>query len=402
MIYDYDILYKLWLNITCDHDPGILHKIIKEFGSAKEIYTSDEVYDKFLSGLKLRYMLKTRRSLDQAEKLLEYCEENGIKILCIGDKGYPQRLSETYCPPQILYVKGELPDIDNLVCMTIVGSRDCSDYSRGFANEIAYDLTKSGIVVISGMALGIDASAHVGAMYAGGITVAALAGGVDVIYPKAHKNLYNDILERGAIISERPPGMRGYGSYYKERNRLLVGLSNGVVIVAGKEKSGTRLTANWAISENRDLFAVPGKPGDVGSELPNALIKESAKLITSAEDIVEEYISTYSIELQNGLNLISEDDEVKQNRKRKSEWGNAHIEVIPEEKMIPDMSINIENYSGNQRIILECLLNKKDTVHIDDIARECGLNVSDMSIDIVLLLMNRAIKEHPGQYYSLR
>ncbi len=149
------------------------------------------------------------------------------------------------------------------------------------------------------------------------------------------------------------------------------------------------------------FICCPGKPGDVGSELPNALIKESAKLITSAEDIVENIFYIF-YRASYGLNLISEDDEVKQNRKRKSEWGNAHIEVIPEEKMIPDMSINIENYSGNQRIILECLLNKKDTVHIDDIARECGLNVSDMSIDIVLLLMNRAIKEHPGQYYSLR
>ena len=398
MFYSDEILYKLWLNILCGHNPKTIDKAVKKFGSAEEIYKSDTAYKALLSSLKLRRVLVSRRSLDKAKELLEYCEQNGISVLGIGDKGYPARLSKVFCPPQVLYVKGELPDIDNLVCVTIVGSRNCPDYCRKFANELAYDLTKSGVVIISGMALGIDGAAHTGALDAGGVTVAALAGGVDVIYPYAHKNLYNDITESGAIISERPPTEVGRRGYYQERNRLLVGLSNGVVIAAGSNKSGTSITARWAISEGRDLFAVPGKPGDNDAELPNALIKDSAKLVTSAEDVIEEYISSYSVEIENGIKLLGENSESKRKTKRISEWGNAQYE-LPKEPL--KQEINIEKFEGNQRIIVEYLLNNNDAVHIDEISRDCKISSAELSFEIIQLMMLRVIKEHPGEYYSL-
>ena len=136
--------------------------------------------------------------------IAEECEKTGIKMVQLGDREYPKRLSEMYMPPQVLFVKGELPDIDGLVAINIVGSRECSEYSEKFAQKLAYDLAASGILIVSGMAKGIDGFAHSGALMAGQRTVAVLAGGVDIIYPKKNAELYNEIIQNGAVISEMP------------------------------------------------------------------------------------------------------------------------------------------------------------------------------------------------------
>ena len=395
MDYDNDLLYKLWLNIVCKHNPDLINKYIDKYGDAKTIYELNKAPAK--PSLMLNRIYSASRSLESAQNLANHCREVGIDIITIDDERYPNRLSQMYCPPQILYVKGTMPDIDNLVCVTIVGSRDCSDYSRNFAGELARDLAESGILIVSGMALGIDAAAHSGALHAGHITIAALAGGVDVVYPKANRSLYGQILERGAIISEQPPGTIGKRNFYSQRNRILVGLSNGVVITEGKEKSGTKITANWAIDSNRDVFAVPGKPWDKGAELPNRLIKDSAKLITSAEDIIEEYISVYPVELENGMNLIDRDriptqKEVSGIQQLKAE---GRVVEIPKSQRL-----NLDGFTDKERIILEYLYNNNGMVHIDDLSRECNIDITELSFLIIQLLMEKAIKEYPGQYYE--
>lgn len=372
-----EILYKLWLSIVCRHDPEFVNKCIKKYGSAEEVYYTKPSYKDLASGMRISRVLRAERSLEGAKELLRYCDENEIKVIPIGDERYPKRLAEVYAPPQILYVRGSLPDIDNLICVSVVGSRECSDYSREFANELSYNLTKSGIIVISGMANGIDSAAHTGALSAGGITLAVLAGGVDVVYPKGNFELYKRITERGAVISERPPKTIGRASFYRERNRIIAGLSNGVAVVEGGLKSGTRLTAGWAVEENRDLFAVPGKPSDKGAELPNKLIKENAKLITSAEDIVSEYISVYSKELKNGIELL----------------GEPQLKIRKEQKF--------DSFDGTQRKILEYLNNCGGEAHIDEISRECKIPASELGGVVIQLLMMRAIEENSGEYYSI-
>ncbi len=389
-MYDDELLYKLWLSIACNHDPKLTQKCISGYGSAEEIYKSDKPFKGLIPGMRLSRALKARRSLDRARELCEYCAENAITIIPIGDKRYPKRLSQVYAPPQILYVKGELPDIDNLVCVTVVGARDCSEFGRGFANELASELTKSGIMIVSGMANGIDSAAHIGALSVGGKTVAALAGGVDVIYPKGNSILYNHIIENGAVISERPPGTVGKGSFYRERNRILVGLSVGVVIVEGALSGGTKLTATWATDENRDLYAVPGRPGDKGAELPNRLIKDNAKLITSAEDVISEYISVYADKLKCGMDLIDKEKGFT------AAGSNAAAPCeIPKEKRM-----DLSGLDAGQRKVMEYLYQHGEDVHIDEISRECGISAAELGTIIIGLLMIRAIKEYPGEYYS--
>lgn len=397
-----EILYRLWLNIICGHNPRLIHKCIKECGSAEEIYNSDTLYKRAVSSLGIRTRLRSHRNLDVAKQLAEFCTESGIDIITIDDKRYPRRLAEIYMPPQLIYVRGELPDIDSLVSITIVGSRECSDYGRKFANDLAYDLAKAGVLIVSGMAMGIDAAAHRGALAAGHMTAAVLAGGVDVVYPAANRDLYREIEQNGAILSERPPQMVGRGNFYKERNRILAGLSCGVVIVEGSESSGTKLTANHALDSNRDLFAVPGKPGDEGAELPNRLIKDSAKLVTSAEDIIGEYISVYPVELKYGIDMIDE-ARAERRQRRRNDRDEVKDGTVPprsgakEKKPLP----NFEKFDGKQRIVLEYLYHNNEA-HIDDISRDCNIAMSELSFLIIQLEMQQVITQSAGEHFSLK
>lgn len=389
-----DILYKLWLNILCGHTPSIINKIVKNIGSAEEIYNSDEKYKKATSALPLSLRLRARRSLDKARELYEYCEREGIRILTIDDEKYPDSLREVYAPPQILYVKGQDIDFNSLVCVSIVGSRHCSENGKKFIYNLSQDLAKAGVLIVSGMAMGADAAAHRGAIKAGNMTVAVLAGGVDRVYPKENTSLYKEIVSYGAILSERPPGSEGKGTYYRERNRIITGLSKGVVIAEGELKSGTKLTADWAINSNRDLYAVPGAPTEKGSELPNTLIKSSAKLITSAEDILEEYIAVYPKELKFGIDLIDEERSLRDKADKNIEY-NRLDSLKKAEKP------SFESFDENQRKVLEYLYDKGTEIHIDEISRDLGIDVTELSFIIIQLLMARVIKEHPGEYYSI-
>ena len=421
-----DLIYKLWLNIQCQNNPERVFKCLEGGVSAEEVYNSKVLYKRLYSGRKLSDRFTVRHSLKKAYMLAEECEKSGIKMVQMGDKEYPKRLSEMYMPPQVLFVKGELPDIDGLVAINIVGSRECSEYSEKFAQKLAYDLASAGILVVSGMAKGIDGFAHSGALMAGHRTIAVLAGGVDIIYPKRNAELYNEIIQNGAVISEMPPGEVGKGRFYKYRNRIMVGLCCGTVIIEGRKNSGTSMSANWAENSNRDLFAVPGKPNDKGAELPNKLIKDNAKLVTSAEDVIEEYIGVYSSEIENGLKMLrpvspaerrayrtmpapsdKRDGETKtgeittrEKKKDKKKDKNEEYSRRVREELVRQKP-NLDMFDEKQRIILEYLYNNNEAVHIDDISNDCGIEMSELNFLILQLMMAGAIKEHAGDNYSI-
>lgn len=215
--------------------------------------------------------------------------KENFKTIRFTDKDYPFLLKETVLPPQLLYVRGGFAESDKNA-VAIVGARIATSEGLKNAYNLAFQLAQAGITIVSGLAQGIDTEAHKGALDAGGRTIAVLGTGVDVIYPSQNKKLAQRILDEksGAIVSEFSPGTPALPHHFPQRNRIISGLSRGTVVVEAREKSGALITANFALEQNRDVFAVPGPIGRPTSYGTNRLIKEGAKIVTGVNDIMEE------------------------------------------------------------------------------------------------------------------
>lgn len=227
------------------------------------------------------------RSETEPGKELEKLRKHKVEIITIADEIYPKNLKEIYTPPVVLYLKGKLEERDENA-IAIVGSRKATDYGKRATKDIATGLAKSGITIISGLALGLDAEAHLAAVENGARTIAVLANGLDAIYPVSNQGLANRILENGAIISEQPIGMPPLKQNFPARNRIISGLSTGVLVTEAGEHSGTLHTANFALEQNRQIYAVPGPIYNPLAQGPNNLLKMGAKAVTCAADILED------------------------------------------------------------------------------------------------------------------
>ena len=285
------LTYLIWLSTREGLRPGLAVELLRRFGTAEAAYYADKgELDLLELPGRLRQSLLDK-SLDGAERVLEACDRESISMLTCLDAAYPERLIQLGDRPLVLYVKGALPRMDDEVALGMVGSRRCTPYGEMMAGRIAMDLARSGAVVVSGLAEGIDAASLKGALQGGGRVISVLAGGVDVVYPACNRWLYQDVLAAGAVVSENPPGTRPEGWRFPIRNRIISGLSLGVVVVEAAEKrSGSLITAQDALDQGRDVFAVPG-PADVPmSGGTNFLISRGeAKLVRSAWDILPEY-----------------------------------------------------------------------------------------------------------------
>jgi len=241
------------------------------------------------------------RLKEQIQKEVQIILNEGVHLLCPTDDLFPEAYRHIYDPPCLLYYKGILPELTSLT-IAIIGARNCTDYGIHMATEISEALTNSGVNVISGMARGIDAAAHKGALlcyrnqeisemqrFNLGKTVAILGSGVNVCYPKDNYPLYREIIQKGCIISEYPINEQPRQGYFPMRNRLISGLADGIIVVEAKKSSGSLITAHYGLDQGKDIFAVPGRAIDPLSEGTNLLIKAGAKIVLSASDILEEY-----------------------------------------------------------------------------------------------------------------
>jgi DNA processing protein len=228
----------------------------------------------------------------QAALHLKNLHGGGGTAVCPDDEGYPELLQETLTPPPVLYLQGRT-ELLNSECVAMVGSRAATAYGRRSAFSLARDLAASGMTVVSGLALGIDSEAHSGALAAEGANIGVLGCGLDVVYPKENRDLYAQIRKHGLLVSEYLPGTRPEGFRFPVRNRIIAGLSKGVVVVEAARKSGSLITAELALEEGRDVFAVPGQIDSYKSGGTHWLLQQGAKLVQSADDVL--------IELNNGL-----------------------------------------------------------------------------------------------------
>ena len=287
--------YWIWLS-ECK---GLTNRsralLLDHFGSPEDAYYADAAEYALVEGLaKKQLELLADKSTAAADKILGDCQRLGLRVLTMQDADYPARLRNIFEPPCVLYVKGTLPAFDEEVAVAMVGTRACTPYGTSCAEKLAYGLARQGALVVSGAARGIDSAAHRGALRAGGVTVAVLGNGLDVVYPEENASLYRDIAAAGALLSEYPPGTAAEGWHFPIRNRIISGLCLATVVAeAPLERSGALITANTALEQGRDVFAVPGPIDAPMSRGCNRLIADGAGLVSESWDVLREYESRY-------------------------------------------------------------------------------------------------------------
>jgi DNA processing protein len=301
----------------------------------------------------------TRTTLD-FETIVANVERLGQTVIPFTDDRYPTLLRETSAPPIVLYVEGELTAADER-SVSVIGSRDSTPYGRDVARVLSTDLAQAGVTVVSGLARGIDAVAHDAAIAAGGRTIAVLGGGLDWIYPSEHRGLARRVTEHGALVSEYPPRTRPVRGNFPMRNRIMAGLSIGVVIVEARIKSGTLITANYAAHYNRDVFAVPGSVLSPASEGCHQLLKEGASLARNAADILAE------------LDIAS-----------------AAQATEPATETLA--------LSGAEAVVYAALT--ADPQHIDDLSVAVELPIADAATALMMLELQGLVRNMGAQHYA--
>ena len=258
-------------------------------GNAAEAWWNGKDWGKIaaLPGRAEEEILTAWRALSPEQLFSEFLN-TGCNVVCLGDEDYPEALSRIYDPPLLLFYRGRLP-AEEEICLALIGSRKASPYGYQVAEIFSRELAEQGVLVVSGMARGIDSVCHKAALAVGGETIAVLGSGIDVIYPPEHGRLFAQICEHGAVVSEFPLGMAALPQNFPRRNRIISGLSRGVLVIEADEKSGTLRTVDYALEQGRDVFAVPGSVLSATSRGTNRLLKEGAKMALSAADVWEEY-----------------------------------------------------------------------------------------------------------------
>lgn len=288
-----DPLYEIWLSLCLDAGSTAYGELFPRFSSAYEIYRADSE-ELAEAGIPERISERLlNKDLDPAWRCMDFCSKEGIGVIVRGWKGYPERLADIPNPPFLLYYKGHIPDMDSKICTAMVGTRSMSEYGMKMAYKIGYELGAAGAVVVSGMAKGVDSVSACGALEAGGVTVAVSGCGLDRAYPLSHKALMRAISEKGAVISEYPPGSLPVGSHFPVRNRIISGLCQGTLVVEAGEKSGSMITAREAIRQGRAIYALPGNIGAENTAGTNSLIRDGARIVLGARDILSDFLLMY-------------------------------------------------------------------------------------------------------------
>ena len=323
----------------------------KDIYSLKNIKT--EIKDKLIQ----------YRNDDYYKRLFELLEKHNIDTITIYDKDYPDNLYYIYDSPKVLYKKGNLIEDDNLA-IAIVGSRKATSYGKWATEKFVEELVDLGVTIISGLALGIDSIAHRKALENNGRTIAILGNGLDIVYPNRNRDLYEKIPNNGAIISEFFLGTQPLPYNFPQRNRIISGLSLGVIVIEAKEKSGSLITAHHALEQGKEVFALPGNINSIFSRGTNKLIKDGAKLIMDVDDIIEEI------------------HELQDKVKKRDEVG-----------------LDCSQFSPSEIKVLEAL--KEGPIHTDKIVISTGIDISTVNSILTILELKGVIKNIGGSIFTL-
>ena len=367
----FEQLTDLFLLLSVDGiGPGKLRNLLAKFRSTKNILSADYQSLMNVEGISTNLAKRIRKASQDREetekftnKELKKLEKLGGKLITIWDQEYPSILKKIYDPPILFYILGEFTESDQY-SISVVGTRQPTNYGKVQAEKISTDLSKQGITIVSGMARGIDSIAHNSAIKSGGRTIAIIGSGLDIIYPAENRKLFEKISENGAVISEFALGTKPDAQNFPRRNRIISGLSLGVVVIETGIQGGAMQTASLALDQNREVFALPGNVGVKQSEGTNLLIqKGEAKLITSADDVISE------------------------------------LEI----KLKPVLGKNIPKQQIDLSLFEEKIINvmNSEPLHIDNIASLANLSTSDCLVNLLSLEFKGLIKQLPGKMFAL-
>jgi len=356
-----DLRYWLGFNLVRGIGPVRLRSLLNIFGDVRTAWDApkEALKETPLDRRSFRNLLKVRREVD-LDQVLRKVEEDGAHVLTWESPDYPDLLQQIADPPPVLFVKGELTPSDEWA-VAMVGTRKATAYGKEVARQVAGELARNHVTVVSGMARGIDGIAHRAALEAGGRTIAVLGCGVDRVYPPEHRKLALEIAENGAVISDYPMGTAPEGKNFPPRNRIISGLSRGVVVVEAGLRSGALITADFAADQGREVFAVPGNIFSPASKGCNRLLRDGAHVVTEARDVLE----------------------------------TLHLDQLAEKQVA--RAVLPEN--ATEATIFDQLSHEPS--HVDDVARAIDLPVEDVSSTLVMMELKGMVRQVGGLQYVI-
>lgn len=383
--------YWLWLTELRGLTNQTRLALLRHFGTPEDVFYADAGEILLTEGItREQASLLEDHKLDAADRILADCQRLHIDILTFQDAGYPGRLKNIYDPPCLLYVKGRLPVFDEELAVAVVGTRNCTPYGTACAEKLGYGLTCGGAVVVTGIAMGIDAAATRGALRAGGVTVAVVGNGLDVKYPYESRYLYDDVAAAGALLSEYPPGAKALKQHFPVRNRILSGLSVATLVVEAPAQSGALITAETAMEQGREVFAVPGPidaPTSVGC---NRLIQDGAGLVMDAWDILQGYTEQFP-------------DKLRQERARELPrvLGYQARQKTEPKPVPPTLRLSDEGVSlTDDQIALLRALDDQEPALVDDLIEQTGIPTRRVLSALTLLEIEHYVVQHSGKRYT--
>ncbi|MBQ9148746.1 MAG: DNA-processing protein DprA [Oscillospiraceae bacterium] len=415
------IAHWIWLATR----PGITDRmkaeLVRHFGDPETIYFADAGAFDTIEGLapEGREALYDR-NLTGAEEILDACDRAGLRILTYQDAAYPARLRNIADPPLVFYYKGRLPDFDSQPFIGVVGTRKASPYGLTAAKRMGYQIARCGGIVVSGMAYGIDGMAMRGALTAGETVVGILGCGADLVYPLSNRALFADMERYGCIMSEFPPGTPPHKWNFPKRNRVISGISCGVLVVEAPEKSGALITAHQAADQGRDVFVVPGNidvPTFVGS---NRLLRDGAIAVSSGWDILSEYEALFpgrirrfdrvarlesypdEVEAQTEKSLPKVAQKVRLPREKAPAKQKDNKKVIDKRTSSPYIDLNdiLSGLSETEQTIVRAIAQRERLV--DDVIAETGLSTGKVLATLTLLEVKGIVQRLPGRQIALK
>ncbi len=418
------LIHWIWLATRPELSDREKRTLLEHFGDPEDIFYTDREGFHDLEGLsKGQLDALLDKDLHKAGAILRTCSDMGIRICTYHDGNYPARLKNITDPPTVLYYKGYLPHWDSAPVIGIVGTRDASTYGINVGRKMGSQIARCGGIVVSGIASGNDAAAMAGALSAGGCAIGILGSGVDIVYPASNRSLFADTERYGCLISEFPPGTPPYGWNFPKRNRIISGISNGVLVVEAPIKSGALITARQAADQGRDVFVVPGNVDVATCAGSNALLREGAIAARNGWDVVSEYLSLYPdrirhysqsdaataftdpgtgqpIEPEISLPQVAQKPKSPQKKTVSSKKSEKLTVDNRDTPPYSDIQAVLKDLSPEEQVIVRLLADGPRLV--DDLIAQSGLPTGQVLSLLTLLEIQNVVERRPGKQVALK